>query len=169
MRKLLVLLIFPIFIGGCAEIAMDNNLYEYKRVQHTISLGDSKNRVLGTLLPMMQDLPSNWKRPADQYLVNDDRYYVHYHRTGWTSDGLLTDDELTPYVFKNDVLVSIGWQALGGVKTTGNAAAASANQRAQSQALIDLGQEMLKTPTPSTTTSTCRVTGTGAFKTVTCY
>ena len=106
---------------------------------------------------------------AHKSLVNDDRYYVHYHRTGWTSDGLLTDDELTPYVFKNDVLVSIGWQALGGVKTTGNAAAASANQRAQSQALIDLGQEMLKTPTPSTTTSTCRVTGTGAFKTVTCY
>jgi hypothetical protein len=29
------------------------------------------------------------------------------------------------------------------------------------QALIDLGQEMLKTPS--------RVTGTGAFKTVTCY
>ena len=79
MRKLLVLLIFPIFIGGCAEIAMDNNLYEYKRVQHTINLGDSKNKVLGTLLPMMEDIPSNWKRPADQYLIDNDKYLSLIH------------------------------------------------------------------------------------------
>ena len=169
MKKIIFILLTSLILSGCAEIAMDNNLYEYKKVQNNINLGDSKNVVLGTLLPLMQDLPSSWKRPADQYLVNDDKYYVHYHRTGWTSDGLLTDDELTPYVFKNNVLVSIGWQALGGVKTTGNAAAASANQRAQSEALIKMGQDMMKTPTPKTTTSTCRVTGTGAFKTVTCY
>ena len=169
MKKLLMLLILPFFIGGCAEIAMDNNLYEYKKVQHTINLGDSKNKVLGTLLPMMEDIPSSWKRPADQYLIDNDKYYVHYHRTGWTSDGILTDDELTPYVFKNDVLVSIGWQALGGAKTVGDASAASANQRAQSEALIKMGQDMMKTPKPSTTTSTCRVTGTGVYKTITCY
>ena len=169
MKKLLMLLILPFFIGGCAEIAMDNNLYEYKKVQHTINLGDSKNKVLGTLLPMMEDIPSSWKRPADQYLIDNDKYYVHYHRTGWTSDGILTDDELTPYVFKNDVLVSIGWQALGGAKTVGDASAASANQRAQSEALIKMGQDMMKTPKPSTTTSTCRVPGTGVYKTITCY
>jgi hypothetical protein len=169
MRKILVLLIFPIFIGGCAEIAMDSNLYEYRNMQNQLNLGDSKSKILSKLEPLMTDLPSSWKRPADQYMVDQDRYYVYYHRTSWTQDGAVTDDEFTPYVFKNDKLVAIGWQSLGGPKTVGNAAAASANQRAQSQALIDLGQEMLKTPTPSTTTSTCRVTGTGAFKTVTCY
>ena len=143
-------------LSGCAEIAMDNNLYEYKKVQQSISLGDSKNKVLGTLIPIMQDLPEDWKRTAEQYLVNDDRFYVHYQRTGWTSDNQLTDDELTPYVFKNDVLVSIGWQALGGVKTTGDAAAASANQRAQSEALLQIGKDMRKTPSTTSSSSGMR-------------
>ena len=44
-----------------------------------------------------------------------------------------------------------------------------ATATAKSDQLIKMGQDMMKTPKPSTTTSTCRVTGTGAFKTITCY
>ena len=156
MKKIITILLTSLMLSGCAEIAMDNNLYEYKKVQQSISLGDSKNKVLGTLIPIMQDLPEHWKRTAGQYLVNDDRYYVHYHRTSWVQDGAVTDDEFTPYVFKNDKLVAIGWQSLGGPKSFGNAAAASANQRAQSEALLQIGKDMRKTPSTTSSSSGMR-------------
>ena len=169
MKRIISILLASLILSSCAEIAMDRNLYEYKNIQNQLNLGDSKSKILGKLEPLMTDLPSSWKRPSDQYMVDQDIFYIYYHRTSWTQDGAVTDDEFTPYVFKNDKLVAIGWQSLGGPKTVGNASAASANQRAQSEALIKMGQDMMKTPTPKTTTSTCRVTGTGAFKTVTCY
>ena len=172
MKKIISIIISAFLLSGCAEIAMENSLGSYKQVESRISLGDSRYQVLGILNPIMQDLPSDWKKPADQYMIEGDNYYVHYQRTGWVSDGITTDDELTPYVFKNDKLVSIGWQALGGPKSTGNAAAAAANNAAQSQALINLGQDLMKTPSVTNTmptTRTCRVTGTGAYKRVTCF
>ena len=167
MKKILGIVVLGLLLSGCAEDTMNANLYNYDKIAPTINLGDDKNRTLSILVPLIQDLPANWKRPAEQFMKGDDRYYIYYHRTGWTSDNRLTDDELTPYIFKNDKLVSIGWQALGGAKTTGTA---TTYNNSNSDALISQGLEMLKTPTPSMpTTQTCRVTGTGAYKTVTCY
>ena len=44
---------------------------------------------------------------------------ILYFRSGWQSDGITTDDEFTPYVFNDDVLVAIGWATLDGPKTQG--------------------------------------------------
>ena len=142
MKKIITILLTSLMLSGCAEIAMDNNLSEYKKVQQSISLGDSKNKVLGTLIPIMQDLPEHWKRTAGQYLVNDDRFYVHYQRTGWVEDNMLTDDEFTPYVFADGTLVAIGWTVLGGAKSSGNASAAAALNQQRSQALMDLSESL---------------------------
>jgi hypothetical protein len=42
---------------------------------------------------------------------------VYYARTENYPDDQVTDDELTPYVFADGKLDSIGWDALGGPKT----------------------------------------------------
>ena len=172
MKKIISIIISAFLLSGCAQLEMENSLSSYKQVESRISLGDSRYQILGILEPIQQNLGASSKRPPDQYMIEGDKYYVHYQRTSWVSDGITTDDELTPYVFKNDKLVSIGWQALGGPKSTGNAAAAAANNAAQSQALINLGQDLMKTPSVTNTmptTRTCRVTGTGAYKRVTCF
>ena len=151
MKKSLILFISILFLNSCAEVAMENNFVGYKNIQNTIQLGDSKNQVLGALAPLMRDIPQDYKRPADQYMIDGNNIFIHYHRTGWVADGQTTDDEFTPYVFKNNILVSIGWKALGGIKTTGNTAAAAAIRNAQTQALFDLSQATNPTNTTSST------------------
>jgi len=42
---------------------------------------------------------------------------ILYYRSGWQRDGIVTDDEFTPYIFNDGVLVAIGWTTLGGPKT----------------------------------------------------
>ena len=114
----------------------------------TINLGDDKNRTLSILVPLIQDLPANRKRPAEQFMKGDDRYYIYYHRTGWVSDDRLTDDELTPFVFKDNMLVSIGWTALGGPKVVSSGGSASGSMTIydpvrDSNAAIKRGQGLI--------------------------
>ena len=167
MKKTLGIILISLFLSGCVEDTMNANLYNYNKVAPTINLGDSQNRVLNILRPLIADLPQNWKRPSEQFMKNDKKYFIYYHRTGWTYDDRLTDDELTPYIFENEKLVSIGWQALGGPKTTGTATSYNSNTTSSDQ-LIKQGMDLLNPPSRSTTTN-CTVTGTGAYKTITCF
>ena len=87
-----------------------------------IELGDNKYKVLKILGPPTQKgLPQGAKKNPDKYMRGNDLIEIYYLRTGRQSDNLTTDDEFTPYLFKNGNLVSIGWQALGGPKTVGEA------------------------------------------------
>ena len=103
--KKIIFIISLFFLTGCAEDMMYYNLNEYKKIAPNISLGDDQDKVLGLLLPIQEDLPQSWKRPPEQFMIKNDAYYIHFHRTGWVSDDRLTDDESTPYVFKNKKLV----------------------------------------------------------------
>tara|TARA_Y100000748_G_C15397238_1_gene449965 strand:- start:191 stop:712 length:522 start_codon:yes stop_codon:yes gene_type:complete len=159
LRGLFLLLI----LSGCYA---DTAMLEYSHRKHEVKLGDNINRALPILNQIQSTVPSSWLRPADQYMEKGKRYYVHYQRTGHTEDGVLTDDELTPYIFVDDTLVAIGWAVLGGPRTTGNAAAAAYNNQQRSQALMDLGNALSQPQptynyTPTNTTSRCRVTNTG--------
>ena len=49
---------------------------------------------------------------------------IYFFRSAWQSDGLTTDDEFTPYVFKDGKLVAIGWTSIGGIKSQGQASPA---------------------------------------------
>ena len=154
-------LILFLFLAGCYA---DTAMIEYNNNKHLVRLGDNINKALPILNNIQRTVPSDWLRPSDQFIENGKRYYVHYQRTGHTSDGVNTDDEFSPYVFIDDTLVSIGWAALGGPKTTGNAAAAAYNNQQASQALIDLGNALSQpqtTYTPRNTTTRCNVINTG--------
>ena len=58
------------------------------------------------------------KKSPTRYTENGSIYDVYYVRTGRIPDGATTDDEFTPYVFKDGVLAEIGWEYLGGPKRT---------------------------------------------------
>ena len=47
-------------------------------------------------------LPAKYKKSKEAYYEGDDLIEIHYFRTGRQPDGLKTDDEFTPYIFKNN-------------------------------------------------------------------
>ena len=103
---------------GCS-LGIDKAIREYLKVAHKVNLGDSKAKVLGILLPTQKSLGQNEIKPPERYLRGIDRIEIYFMRSQRQPDGLTTDDEFTPYYFKNGILTGIGWQQFGGAKSHG--------------------------------------------------
>jgi hypothetical protein len=113
-------------ITGCAaleeqmvEREIEDAISRYNATASQVSLGDPKEKVLTTLGPVESGLRGSLRRPPEAITTDQGTVEIYYFRTGWTRDGKSTDDEFTPYLFRNGRLASIGWQALGGPKTVG--------------------------------------------------
>lgn len=117
MRMICLLTILAISLSGCE--AVNSSIRKYYAVAGQIQLGDSKEKVLEVLMPTQEELPFDEMKPADFYMEGKDHMEIHYFRSGRQPDNLTTDDEFTPYVFKNGVLIAIGWKTLGGPKSFG--------------------------------------------------
>ena len=112
-----------VFLTACTpEIVLKDSMSRYQQASYQVSIGDRKQDVLAILLPTQQKLRNDYPeyvRQPERFTQEGNYIEIHYFRSGWTSDGLVTDDEMTPYVFVNDRLSSVGWSALGGPKTHG--------------------------------------------------
>ena len=117
MRIALLLIVFVISFAGCE--AIDSSIKKYHAVADQIKLGDSKEKVLGILMPTQAKLPFDEVKSSDFYMEGDDLMEIYYIRSGKQPDNLTTDDEFTPYIFKNEILIAIGWKTLGGPKSHG--------------------------------------------------
>jgi hypothetical protein len=91
----------------------------YHKVKDQIKLGMSYSQVVEILEPTNAHESHRNKRVPDQYIKDGVLVQIYYARSRWVSDGNLTDDELTPYLFNDGELISIGWMNLGGTKTQG--------------------------------------------------
>jgi hypothetical protein len=95
---------------GCAPNSVTQNaVASYKSVTSQISIGDQRDYVLAILQTNQQRIPAHFRRSPERYLSYGDQVEIHFVRTGLDSSGSNYDDDFTPYVFKNDVLVSVGW------------------------------------------------------------
>jgi hypothetical protein len=106
-----------VLLTGCQ--ALDSSIRKYHQTAGQVKLGDSKDKALSILLPTQAKLPYDNRKTSDTYLEGDDVMEIYYFRSGRQPDNLTTDDEFTPYVFKNGTLIAIGWKTLGGPKTHG--------------------------------------------------
>ncbi|MDT3778183.1 hypothetical protein PJI16_11510 [Nitrospira sp. MA-1] len=104
-------------IGGCYHIQIPQAISRYQAAESKVKLGDNREDVLAILMPTQANLSADLKRAPEVWI--DSRsgkstrlWSLYYFRSGWSQDGRLTDDELTPYLFVNDSLVAIGWNAL---------------------------------------------------------
>jgi len=93
--------------------------HEHNKVSRGISLGAPKSQVLSVLMPTQQLVGSRYSKEPDRFLRDGKTIEIYYMRSGRQADGLTTDDEFTPYVFEDDVLIAIGWAALGGANSHG--------------------------------------------------
>jgi len=120
MKKLIVFVLWmAILLPGCAVINIDKSISAHDAVADQVKLGDSKEKVLSILLPTQKDLLKRASKRPDKYIKDGVRVEIYYMRSGRQPDGLTTDDEFTPYIFNDDVLVGIGWVSIGGPKTQG--------------------------------------------------
>jgi len=126
--KLFWLPILFLYLPGCAlyqakevERAVDHGIAEFHSRSTKVKLGDSKEKVLMTLQPTQEGVPASYRRPSETFMADSRSagksiVEIHYFRSARIPDGLNTDDEFTPYVFRDGSLEAIGWTSLGGAK-----------------------------------------------------
>ncbi len=111
---------------------IDSAISEYHTQAGRIHLGDSKENVLGVLALTQQQVPPESRRSSEAFTAENgvggkSVVEICYFRSARVPDGLNTDDEFTPYIFRDGVLTAIGWTALGGPKTFGKFPTAPSN------------------------------------------
>jgi hypothetical protein len=107
---IVALVVAALSVAGCAPNQVSQKaVADYKSVASQISIGDARDYVLAILQTNQQVIPSYFKRQPERYLSYGEQVEIHFVRTGLSSGGSNNDDDFTPYVFKNDVLVSVGW------------------------------------------------------------
>jgi hypothetical protein len=92
-----------------------SQLSQFREAMGEIHLGDSKDRVLSLLSALESAPPTNYRRNTmrrgrEQYEISD----VYYFRTSPVPYDCPIEDEFTPFIFQDEVLVSIGWRMLDG-------------------------------------------------------
>lgn len=108
-----------LLLTGCSSPVRQGINY-YHQVAPDVRIGMDKDEALSILAPSAEMMPANEQRPPERFTDQDGRLTeVYFFRSNTYYDDMLTDDEFTPYVFKDDKLSAIGWTALGGPKTQG--------------------------------------------------
>ena len=118
MKKYFFIALGVFGISGCMEqfyatgTRISIAIKKYRDVESQINLGDSKHKVLRTLLPIQTILTPDLSKVPDRYRKKGVLVEIYYIRSGWLPDGLKTNDEFTPYVFNDNKLVGIGWHII---------------------------------------------------------
>lgn len=110
-----------VFLSGCAIENLDNAIKEHRKLSENVKLGDSINEVKKVLSPCLANVEPQYLKKPESYMDGEKRVDILFYRSARQPDGMLTDDELTPYIFHDETLVGIGWSMLGGPKTQGKA------------------------------------------------
>jgi hypothetical protein len=112
--RLMLPLLF-LSLTSCVLVA-HTQAYKVRQAQQHVRLGMSTSQVLG-IMPERSSLAG---RIPSHFLRDGHNFSIYYYRSSVISDHRTTDDELTPFVFMDDKLVGIGWDAVGGPKTFGD-------------------------------------------------
>ena len=119
MRRIAYIAIMLIFLGGCAT-ALSRGIDANKKSLQSISFGMSKAEVLKIMgtAPIMTEgkMVSNPYR-TDVLNGATKTYEVLYYVTNVDADdGMISDNELTPFVFYKGMLIGSGWDYMQTVR-----------------------------------------------------
>jgi len=104
-------------LGGCVSNGIHESIQAHEAVRGQIQLGQNKSEVLAILAPAQGNLETRFAKQPEIYLHEGKTREIFFVRSRSFNDGIVTDDEFTPYVFENETLIAIGWTAIGGPKT----------------------------------------------------
>lgn len=130
-----LVLVIPALLEGCvigaaaigAKVYSDHetrkslgrSVEAYEEAAQEVRIGDRKEAVLARLEPSQRHLKDKLRREPHRYERDGSEIEIYYFRSDWLEDGLITDDEFTPYIFKDGRLIHIGWRTLTGPRTWG--------------------------------------------------
>ncbi len=116
-------LIGVLLLAGCAGLVSpyQQTVDDYMAAYPQVELGMNKVQIAEILTASQSRLSSSEIKQPDRYMKDGVAIDIIYYRSGWQSDGITTDDEFTPYLFNDNKLVAIGWHAIGGAKSQGQA------------------------------------------------
>ena len=112
------LIALAMLLAGCVYL-IDNTISKYHRVSGAISLGDSRDAFFEQIYHVQSNLSERYKKGPDKCYKDNVLVEIYYVRSRRQADGLTTDDEFTPYLFNDGILVGVGWASIGGPKTQG--------------------------------------------------
>jgi len=120
MKRLLLLAL--LVLGGCVPVSVYQQTVDaYVAAYPQIDLGMTKVQVADVLRSSQAGLSNSDIKQPDRYIKDGVAVDIIYYRSGWQSDGIISDDEFTPYLFNDNKLVAIGWHSIGGAKSQGQA------------------------------------------------
>ena len=120
MRNYILSILFLFTLSGCGPgLQIDQSISDFRDVKEKVSLGDSKQKFLDTVYSSQLDLGSEYKKDPEIYIKEGVKVEIYFMRSSRQPDDLTTDDEFTPYLFNDEILVGIGWTVLGGPSTQG--------------------------------------------------
>jgi len=120
-------LVLTTTLVGCASLEWPSQsplqltVDDYVAAAPKVSLGMTKAQVVETLQPTQARLRNTGIKQPDMYTKDGVLVEILYFRSSWQNDHFTTDDEFTPYVFKDGKLVAVGWVTLGGPKSQAQA------------------------------------------------
>jgi len=121
MKNLIIISLLFSTLISCTARQIDSSISKYENQSSRIELGDTKQKVLEILEPT-QSYNNKYRKKPEKYLSKDGSIIeIYYYRSNRNPDGSTTDDEFMPYVFKDGVLIGVGWTSIGGIKTQGQA------------------------------------------------
>lgn len=115
MNKVIITVLATMLMAGCVGKQIDEAVNGYEPAADQVAVGNSRDEVLAILLPTQQNPPIRTTNQTAGGVVVE----IYYMRSGRQADDLTTDDEITPYVFRDGILVSIGWNMIGKPKSRG--------------------------------------------------
>ena len=113
MKKVIIAVVATMLMTGCIGGQNDEAVKDYESAANQIALGDSRDEVLKILLPTQQNLPLRTTNQTESGAIVE----IYYIRSGRQADDLSTGEEITPYVFRDGKLVSIGRNTVGKPKS----------------------------------------------------
>lgn len=120
MKYYIALLPLAVTLASCAtnsgprEISSnyENVAALYLQAESKVNIGDPKEKVLAVIEPTQAALPWNAKKGPKRYRKSGVNVEIFYFRSAHIADGLMTDNEYTPYIFNNNILVGTGWEVM---------------------------------------------------------
>ena len=117
-------LVATITLVACASMdsKIQRTVDDYVAAAPKVSLGMTKAQVVELLQPSQSRLRNTDIRQPDMFTKEGTLVEILYFRSGWQdNENFTTDDEFTPYVFKDGKLAAVGWVTLGGPKSQAQA------------------------------------------------
>lgn len=119
-NKLFFIVLIAALAGCSTSTKAEKTVTAYDGAASKVHIGDLTADVLAILEPTQIDAHAKkWETKHDSINNNGTSIDIYYFRSSQPKSGLTTEDQYTPYIFKDGALAGIGWGMIQEQKENG--------------------------------------------------